>query len=157
MFASVSGWKIDDCRRQKKLINRYREIAKNFQGWLYVRKGMDWTAAEANNRKVFEYLVEVIPENKLPKQPFVFSKALISDTSEKLSKNFLSVNSIKYLGILNAIFHFADYLVETESISPEFRDDIQKWCRELYEESYPVLKNQQFEAVAFQQFPLDYR
>ena len=156
-FASVSGWKIDDCRREKKLIERYREIAKNFQGWLYVRKGMDWAAADVNTRKVFDYLVEVLPEKKLPKQPFVFSKDLISDTLEKLSKSFLSVASVKYLGTLNAIFHFADYMNETESITPEFRDDIQKWCRELYDESYPVLKNRQFEAVAFQRFPLDYR
>ena len=157
MFASVSGWKIDDCRRKKKLIERYREIARNFQGWLYLRKGMDWTAADANTRKVFAYLVEVVPEKKLPKQPFIFSKALISDTLEKLSKSFFSVDSIKYLGMLNAIFHFADYLNETESISPEFRDDIQKWCGELYDESYPVLKNRQFEVIAFQRFPLDYR
>jgi hypothetical protein len=66
------------------------------------------------------------------------------------------VNSIGFSGMLNAIFYFEDYLHDTQSILPAYRDDIRKWCRELFEYAYPIQRQEDFEAIVFKQFPLQY-
>ncbi len=156
IFAPFSPWNMDARGNRKKLLEKYTDVVKNFQGYLHLRKGMDWTAANSGMQMAFAYLTGVVPKGKRPKTPFVFSKPLILETAAKFSKLFFTVSSTRFYGMLNAVFHFADYLGDTKTIPPDLRDNIKKWCMEIYEETFPKTKDQ-FKAVVFQRFPLDYR
>lgn len=156
IFAKVTGWKISDCSTKKKKLDRYADIVLNFQGYLHSCRGMDWTTAVYYGNRVFKYLYENIPPKKQSGNPFIFSKDLIELTAVRLSRGLLGVNSIGFFGMLNAIFFFADYLYETQSISHQYHTDICKWCRELFEMAYPIQCKEDFEAIVFKRFPLEF-
>ncbi len=154
IFAPLSPWNIDTRGGMKKLIETYEDVAKNFRGYAYLRKGMDWTAAAANVQMAFAYLTGVVPEGKRPKEPFVFSKSLILETASDFSSLFMGMDTTKFFGMLNAVYHFADYLGDSETVSSDDRDAIQKWCMEIHEETFPKFKDH-FEEIVFRRFPLE--
>ncbi len=156
IFAKITGWKISDCTTKKKKLDRYDKIVLNFQGYLHSCRGMDWTAAVYYGTRIFKYLYENIPHKKQAGNPFLFSKELIELTAVKLSRGLLGLNSIGFFGMLNAIFFFADYLYETQSISQQYHNDISKWCHELFEMAYPIQCQEDFETIVFKRFPLEY-
>lgn len=155
-FQKVTAWNIDDCKTKEKIYQRYLEITTNFQGYLYSSQGMDWTAAVYYSDRINKYLYSNTTKIRKKGNPFIFSKDSIETTGVQLSRGLIGVNSIAFFGMLNAIFYFADYLYETESISSAYLSDIQKWCRELFEYAYPIQCQDDFEAIVFKQFPLEY-
>ena len=156
IFQKVTAWNIDDCKTKEKIYQRYAEVTTNFQGYLYSSRGMDWTAVVYYFEMIYKYLYFNIPKKRKKGNPFIFSKDSIETTAVKLSRGLFDVKSIPFFGMLNAIYFFADYLFETESISPAYHSDIQKWCRELFEYAYPIQCVDELEAIVFKQFPLEY-
>jgi hypothetical protein len=156
IFKKVTGWSLDGCRSKEEKFTRYSEITLNFQGYLHSFHGMDWTAADYYCNRIYKYLSENIPVKKRSDKVFAFSKDLIESTAVKFSQGLIGIKSIPFFGMLNAIFFFADYLYDTQSISPGYRDDIQKWCGELFEYAYPIQCKEDFEAIVFQRFPLKF-
>ena len=117
---------------------------------------MDWMAAEFYRTRVFDYFIEAVPEGKLPKEIFIFTKKKIETALVRSSKDLISLNSTMAFGILNGIYWFADYLKHLEFIDQEKCDNMHEWCRELFDETYAMLSKDSFSAKAFKTFPLSF-
>ena len=71
----------------------------------------------------------------------------------RLTKNMLWLDSSRLFGMLNGIYSFQDFLEETRSLSPEEANQNREACLALFEKAYPLLREQDFKALAWQQFP----
>ena len=131
----------------------YRTGTHNFMGWLRREKKFSWMKAQFYRNLVNRYLVYVIPDGKRPKQPFVFSRKLLNDTISRIAREIFSLDATKTLGALNAIYWFAEYLLQHQAISEQRCVDVQMWCEELWREAIPQFLESAIEASAFDIFP----
>ena len=151
---SREKWDIDDCKTRGKVIERYHEVGLNFMGFLHEHKGKDWLAADFYRAMIFRYLNKVVPAGKRPKQMFIFSKAKIDKTVAKMCSSFFFQDCTCTIISLNSVYWFAEYLEGTGSITEEQRTAIQRWCAELYDETFPYLSRTVLLAKAFEKFPV---
>jgi len=70
-----------------------------------------------------------------------------------IKKKMFWLDSNRLFGMLNCIYSFQDFLVETRSLSPEEAKQNREACASLFEKAYPLLRKQDFKALAWQQFP----
>ena len=131
----------------------YRTVTHNFMGWLRREKKFSWMKAQFYRNLVNRYLVYIIPDGKRPKQPFVFSKKLLNDTISRIAREIFSLDATKTLGALNAIYWFAEYLLQHQAISEQKCMDVQMWCEALWSEAIPQFLESAIEASAFNRFP----
>jgi len=131
----------------------YRTVSHNFMGWLHKEKRFSWMKAQFYRNQVNRYLLYVIPDGKRPKRPFVFSRKLLDDTISRMARKLLSLDTTKTLGALNAIYWFAEYLLQHQVMSEQECAEVQDWCEELWKISAPQFLESTIEARAFDTFP----
>ncbi len=131
----------------------YRTVAHNFMGWLRKEKQFSWMKAQFYRNQVNHYLVYVIPDDKRPKRPFVFSRNLLEDTVSRMARKIFSLDATTTLGALNAVYWFAEYLLQYQAISEQGCADLQGWCEELWGIAIPHFLESTIEARAFDTFP----
>jgi hypothetical protein len=131
----------------------YRRITQNYMGWLHKEKKFSWMKAQFYRDQVNRYLVYVIPDGKRPKQPFVFSRKLLDGTISRMASRIFSLDATKTLGALNAIYWFAEYLLQRRAISEQEYADVQNWCEELWGVAIPQFLESTIEARVFDTFP----
>jgi hypothetical protein len=143
-------------KTRKMRFEYYFGVTRNYPYYLKTNKNMDWMAAEFYRTRVFDYFTEAIPEDKLPKEIFIFNKKKIETALVRCSKDLISLNSTMAFGILNGTYWFADYLKHLEFINQNQCNHIHEWCRELFNQTYDILKKDSFTAKAFKTFPLSF-
>jgi hypothetical protein len=143
-------------QNRKMLFEYYFAVTRNFAYFLNTTVGMDWMAAEFYRTRVFDYFSEAVPKGKLPKEIFIFTKNKIETALVRSSKDLFSLNSTMAFGMLNGIYWFADYLKLLEFIDQAKCENIHDWCRELFDQTYNILKKESFTAKAFKDFPLSF-
>jgi hypothetical protein len=131
----------------------YRTVSHNFMGWLRKEKQFSWMKAQFYRNQVNGYLLHVIPDGKRPKRPFVFSRKLLEDTISRMARKIFSLDATKTLGALNAIYWFAEYLLQYQAISKQECADLQGWCEEWWRIAIPHFLESTIEARAFDTFP----
>lgn len=146
---------IGNFKTTKEIYRLYHEITRNFILYLHDHKGKDWMASFYYAGCVYEYLVEVIPEGKRPKTPFIFTEDKINTTISKLSKEMMFLNSVKVFSYLNAISWFGEFLGKKAFIDQEMSQMVQLWCRELFGDIYDPLVKRDFPAKTFEKFPFE--
>jgi hypothetical protein len=70
--------------------------------------------------------------------------------SERL---LFSLDATKTLGALNALYWFAEYLLQHQAISEQECADVQGWSEELWRIAIPQFLESTIEARAFDTFP----
>ncbi len=150
---TFNEWNIEDCSTNREISQRYWDICLNFMGFLHHEKNLDWMTAYFYENMVFEYLAYSTPEGKRPKQPFVFTKNQIQKMQDERCSSFMFVSAPRWGGMLNGIYYFAEYLERTHSITTDYREDIQRWCVEIFNEDYPKLIRIEYMAGIFATFP----
>ncbi len=141
-------------KTRKARFDYYLWASRNFSYYLTTSKNMGWMAAEFYRARIGSYFCEAVPKDKMPKVIMIFTKNKIEAAVVRTSKDLISLNSTMAFGMLNAVFWFADYLKELGFIDSQYCDNIQQWCRELFDEAYDLLRKDSFTAKAFQTFPL---
>ncbi len=131
----------------------YRTVTHNFMGWLRKEKQFSWMKAQFYRHQVNRYLVYAIPAGRRPKRPFVFSRKLLDDTISRMARNIFSLDATKTLGALNALYWFAEYLLQHQAISEQECADVQGWSEELWRIAIPQFLESTIEARAFDTFP----
>jgi hypothetical protein len=144
---------LDDCRTRRQAVERYDEITAQFMGWLGVNTDLDWCAAGYHSGLVFEYLAESLPAKKKHRTDFPFEERNMERHIVKLTKNMLWLDPSRLFGMLNGIYCFQHFLEETRSLAPEETERNRDACASLFEKAYLALKELNFKAVAWQQFP----
>lgn len=157
MMAVINGppgeWSLKACRRRNDVIDLYERIAINFAGFLHRYKSFGWVRAFYYMERVLDYLNLVIPDRKKPKHLFIFTRRTISETIGRASFDYLSPDYTAYLCSCTALYWFAEYLETHQHITRIVRNDIQQWCRDLFQEMLPEALKLSFAAHSFQQFP----
>jgi hypothetical protein len=144
---------IDDCRTRKQAVERYDEMTAQFMGWLGVNTGLDWCAAGYHSGLVFEYLAKSLPAKKKHRTAFPFEERNMERLLIRLTQNMLWLDPSRLFGMLNGIYCFQGFLEDTRSLAPEEAKQNRKACTSLFEKGYPALKEQDFKAMAWRQFP----
>lgn len=157
LFAGILGgpieWSIADCSTRTEINRRYSEVSLSFMGYLRKERGMGWMKAEFFRSLVKMYLVSVIPEGKRPRKVFSFTRHLIEQTIERRCAALFSLNSTRTLSLLRALYWFAEYLNKSGNISDGHKTEIQSWCSEINSRLFPLLKQDNIAAMAFERFP----
>lgn len=153
ILGSRERWNLDDCRTRKQAVERYNEMTAQFMGWLGVNTGLDWCAAGYHSMLVFEYLAEALPAKKKHRTLFPFEEKNMERLLAKLTENMLWFDPSRLFGMLNGIYSFQGFLEDTRSLGPEEAEQNREACASLYAKSYPMLLEQDFKALAWQQFP----
>ncbi len=153
ILGSQECWNLDDCRTRKQAIERYDEMTARFMGWLGVNTGLDWCAAGYHSGLVFEYLAEALPAKKKHRTTFLFEEKNMERLIIRLTKNMFWLDPSRLFGMLNGIYSFQNFLEATRSLAPEEAKQNREACASLFEKMYPVLREQDFKALAWQQFP----
>ena len=83
----------------------------------------------------------------------VFSRTLLEDTLSRMARRIFSLDATKTLGALNAIYWFAEYLLQHQGISEQECADVQGWSEELWRIAIPQFLESTIEARAFNTFP----
>jgi hypothetical protein len=128
-------------------------MTAQFMGWLGVNTGLDWCAAGYHSGLVFEYLAESLPAKKKHRTAFPFEERNMERLLIRLTKNMLWLDPSRLFGMLNGIYCFQGFLEDTRSLAPEEAKQNRKACASLFEKGYPALKEQDFKAMAWRQFP----
>jgi hypothetical protein len=102
---------------------------------------------------VLHSLLDLIPPGKRPRLPFTFTKTLVDETIARNARVFISIDITKGFGGLNAVYWFAEYLVEHDFIAAEHGAEVQRWCRELWSAAIEGALTDNIEAIAFKEFP----
>ena len=153
ILGSREYWNLDDCRTRKQAVERYDEMTAQFMGWLGVNTGLDWCAAGYHSKLVFEYLAKALPAKKKHRTLFPFEEKNMERHLANLTQNMLWFDPSRLFGMLNGIYSFQGFLKDTRSIAPEEAKQNREACASLFEKSYPMLLEQDFKALAWQQFP----
>ncbi len=153
ILGSQECWNLDDCRTRNQAVERYDEMTARFMGWLGVNTGLDWCAAGYHSRLVFEYLAEALPSKKKHRTLFPFEEKNMDRLIVRLTQNMLWQDSSRLFGMLNGIYSFQDFLEDTRSLAPEEAKQNREACASLFEKAYPAMQEQDFKALAWQQFP----
>jgi hypothetical protein len=70
-----------------------------------------------------------------------------------MARKIFSLDATKTLGALNAIYWFAEYLLQYQAISEQECADLQGWCTEWWRIAIPHFLESTIEAHAFDTFP----
>jgi SEC-C motif len=146
-------WGLDGCSTRKQALERYGRITRNFMGWLGTQTKLDWCAAEYHSGLVFDYLAEVLPKKKRPKEPFPFAEKNMERVVLQLSKDMMWLNSSRLFGMLNGLYRFTMFLEDTLSITPEQALRGRESCTRLFNKIYSDHESQDVKARIWKQFP----
>lgn len=151
-FGNVSTWDITQCHTRRELVAFYRNIAWSFCSFLNERKGMSWPTARFFADQIERYFYDV-PRNKRPKKVFNFEKNKLDQHIAQNCKQFLFLNGVLAISLLQAVYYFADYLNENRIFSDEDLSKTEQACLSLLETVKTVVPASDAGPRIFSTFP----
>jgi hypothetical protein len=79
------------------------------------------------------------PAGKKPKDTFGFSQERLDEHIAKTCRDFFHVNGVRAVSLVEAVWHFVDYLAAHSRIEGEKAKRIREMCRRLFDLSLRVV------------------
>ncbi|MFT7032752.1 MAG: hypothetical protein ACJA2S_001253 [Cyclobacteriaceae bacterium] len=131
----------------------YYQIVHNYTRFVHDRTGMPWETADYYGNKLIDYIFSCL-EGEKPKRLVDLSKARIEKLIFDQSQTFMFfLDDTKALGMINSLYHFADYLKECDNIEEKEKNRVQDDLLDIYKKMIPTLKKSSIEAHVFNRFP----
>ncbi len=156
IFRPYELWELAKPVTQKEIETLHTDMSMNFMRYLKDKTGISWVSSRYYSRLINEYLHSWHNDTKKRNNTlFDFSKDVMDFQTVKLSRGIaFYLNITKVISMFNAIYYFAEYLVECGNIDESQALTIQTDCTDLYADNSPGWQTVYLEAHAFKSFPL---
>jgi len=133
-------WNFSACKTNSSVRRFYHDVSWNYCAFIHDVKGFSWTRAYFLSDRLKDYWLDMA-SNKKPKEPFRFNEANIDKYISRTCKNFFTINGVRAVSLLEALWHFADYLFAHSWLEAEAQKHVHDMCRRLFDLCMPVLES----------------
>ncbi len=148
-------WVIPKSLTKQKRAELHYDMRLNYIRFLKEKTGISWIAAHYYSLMLTEYLFTWHTETKNIKNSlWDFSTKTMDEIISALTCSFvIYYDATKIAAIYNAIYYFADYLLQCGNMDQDQTSVIQQDCIKGYDKAQSKLKYQNIFALAFKNFP----
>jgi hypothetical protein len=126
------AWDFTKCSSKRKASFVYHDVRWNYCAFLHDIKGFSWARADSLAERLEEFWMDW-PEGKKPKWPFVFSEERLDGHMARTCRKILHINGIRAVSLLEAIWHFTEYLESHAWIEKKDAVDNREMCLRLFD------------------------
>jgi len=150
-----SVWAPEQPITKDKIYELHYNMSINYMRFLKEKTGISWISSNYFSMLMNEFLHSWHQDTKKRNNAlFDFSKGVMDKQISKLSIQMgMFFDITKTIGLFNAIYYFAEYLVACGNINESQALTIQNNCTNLHGKIYPKLKKHDVEAYVFANFP----
>lgn len=131
-------WDFGACRKHTDVETFYHDVAWNFRGFLHDSQGLPWSKAHFLARRLKRYWLRRAEDGR-PKDPFPFDPQLLEEYICRTCRDFFHINGVCAVSLIEATWHFADYLLTCESLGKQEHQRAHDLCRDLFQRCLPSL------------------
>ncbi len=131
-------WDLSTCGTDPDVAQFYHDVRWNYCAFLHDVKGFPWARADFLAERLEDYWSDR-PAGKKPKDTFGFSEERLDDHIAKTCRDFFHVNGVRAVSLVEAVWHFVDYLAAHSRIEGEKANSIREMCRRLFDLSLRVV------------------
>jgi hypothetical protein len=124
-------WDLSTCVTDQDVTRFYHDIRWSYCAFLHDIKGFPWARADFLAERLEDYWWDR-PAGKKPKDTFNLSEGRLDHHMAKACRAFFWVNGVRAVSLIEAVWHFVDYLVTHSRIDSERAKSIQTMCRRLF-------------------------
>ena len=110
----------------------------NYCAFLHDIKGFPWARADFLAERLENYWSDR-PTGKKPKDTFRLSEGRLDEHIAKTCRVFFWVKGVRAVSLIEAVWHFVDYLVIHSRIEGEKANSIRAMCRRLFDMTLRVV------------------
>ncbi|MBI3986383.1 MAG: hypothetical protein HY343_05660, partial [Lentisphaerae bacterium] len=125
-------WDLATRETARDVVRFYHDVRWNYCAFLHDEKGFPWARAD--------FLAELLeaywfnrPAGKKPKDAFMLSEERLNEYIAKTCRDFFTVNGVRAVSLVEAVWHFAAYLEAHTRIEDGKAKSIRAMCRRLFE------------------------
>jgi hypothetical protein len=125
-------WDLSTCGTDRDVAQFYHDVRWNYCAFLHDVKGFPWARADFLAERLEDYWSDR-PAGKKPKDAFRFSEEGLNEHIAKTCRDFFHVNGVRAVSLVEAVWHFVDYLAAHSRIEGEKAKSIREMCRRLFD------------------------
>jgi len=155
IYKPFSEWEIPKQLTKHKRAELHYDMRLNYIRFLKEKTGISWVAAHYYALMLIEYLFTWHQETKnIKNKVWDFStKTMDKIISDLTCSYIIYYDATKVATIYNAIYYFADYLLQCGNIDQDQASVIQQDCINGYGKAHSKLEYRNIFALAFKKFP----
>lgn len=120
------------CRTADEVYRFYHDVAWSYSGFLYKSLGFSWTSAFFLKEQLKDYWLDV-PKGKKAREPFQFDEDRLNRYIARRCRQFIGLDGVKATALLQAVWHFAEYLRAHGPIERETFEHMRRISSQLFE------------------------
>lgn len=120
------------CRTAEDIFRFYQDTAWNYAGFLCRSGSFSWTRAFFLKERLTDYWLDV-PKGKKANEPFQFDEGRLDRHIARHCRQFFGIDGVKATALLQAIWHFADYLRANDRLDGETVEQVHRISSQLFE------------------------
>ncbi len=118
-------------RSKSELVQHYIDINWNFSAYLHRRRGFPWVRSFFLAYELHQYWMAKLSHGK-PKDIFWLKERTLDSYIARNCRELFYIEGVSMAALLEAAWHFADYLTEHFRLPPEERDHFHAVCQNLF-------------------------
>jgi hypothetical protein len=126
-----SDWDVTQYKDLRGIHDFYQALAWHFCAFLHHTKGIGWIKSRYLANRLLDYWTD-IPERKRPKKTFRVNEAQIDRHIAVRYRMFFCVDGVRGAGLIEAVYHFADFLAVHGHQAEESTEEIHALCGRLH-------------------------
>ena len=131
-------WDLSTCGTDRDIAQFYHDVRWNYCAFLHDGKGFPWARADFLAERLEDYWLDR-PGGKKPKDAFGFSQQRLDEHIAKKCRDLFWVNGVRSVSLLEAVWHFVDYLATHSRIENQKAKSVCEMCRRLFDLSLRVV------------------
>jgi hypothetical protein len=131
-------WDLSTCGPDRAVDQFYHDVRWNYCVFLHDVKGFPWVRADFLAERLEDYWLDR-PTGKKPKEPFGFSETRLDEHIAKTCRDFFYINGVRAVSLIEAVWHFVNYLVTHSRIEGDKANSIRAMCRRLLDMTLRVV------------------
>jgi len=131
-------WDLSTCGTDQDVTRFYHDVRSSYCAFLHDVKGFPWARADFLAERLEDYWSDR-PTGKKPKDTFRLSEGRLDEHIAKTCRDFFYVNGVRAVSLIEAVWHFVDYLVTHSRIEGEKANGIRAMCRRLFDMTLRVV------------------
>jgi len=151
-----SDWDITQCKDLQRIHGFYRALAWRFCAFLHRTKGVGWIKSRYLANRLLDYWTD-IPERKRPKKTFRVNEAHIDKHIALRYRIFFCVDGVRGAGLIEAVYHLADFLAAHGHQAEESPEEIHALCGRLHARLLKAVEPTDAVLQLMPGFPPEYR
>jgi hypothetical protein len=125
-------WDLSTCGTDRAVAQFYHDVRWNYCAFLHDVKAFPWARADFLAGRLEDYWSDR-PAGKKPKDTFGFSQERLDKHIAKTCCDFFHINGVRAVSLLEAVWHFVDYLAAHSRIEDEKAKRARGVCRRLFD------------------------